>query len=370
MITLNKAAYPIAPAKAGTQFLALDSRVRGNGRSVVQTRIEPIMRIAFAVLVLALAITPAAAQSRLKPHVTVAGDIVRIGDLVENAGVAANTPVFRAPDLGQTGAVPVRTVLDAVRPYGLVAVEVRGLTEVAVTRASRTIASDDIEARIVRALVARHNLGKAENLKIMFDRDVRPIQLETNISPDLSLARLNYDASSRRFDIAFDLASGTQGSWRYTGTAVETMEAAVPTRALARGDVIKASDFVVERRPRSEFASEPPAQPAEIAGYAARRAVRAGQPLRSADLMKAEIVQRNDTVTLHYAVPGIVLSMRGKALESGAEGDTVSVLNIQSKRAIQGVVTAPGHVTVMAPPAPARVAARLPDTENPTQQSR
>jgi flagella basal body P-ring formation protein FlgA len=337
------------------------------------------MKPALSFLLLALSIAPAAAQitsstghARLKAQATVSGDIVRIGDLVENAGVAANTPIFRAPDLGQTGAVPVRTVLDAVRPYGLVAVEVRGLTEVAVTRASHAIASDDIEARIVRALTARHNLGKAENLKIMFDRDVRPIHLEAHISPELSLARLSYDASSRRFDIVFELASGTQGSWRYTGTAVETMEAAVPTRALARGDVIKASDFVVERRPKSEFTSEPPAQPAEIAGYAARRAVRAGQPLRAADLMKAELVQKNDTVTLRYEVPGIVLSMRGKALDSGAEGDTVNVLNIQSKRTIQGVVTAPGHVTVMAPPAPApaRVAARLPDTTEPSEQSR
>ncbi len=69
-------------------------------------------------------------------------------------------------------------------------------------------------------------------------------------------------------------------------------------------------------------------------------------------------------------MPGIVLSMRGKALDSGAEGDSVSVLNIQSKRTIQGVVTAPGHVTVMAPPTPARVAARLPDTETPIEQSR
>jgi flagella basal body P-ring formation protein FlgA len=335
------------------------------------------MKPALSFLLLAFAITPAAAQTagstghaRLKAEATVSSDIVRIGDLIENAGVAAKTPVFRAPDLGQTGAVAVRTVLDAVRPYGLTAVEIRGLTEVAVTRASNTIAADDIEARIVRALTARHNLGKAENLKIMFDRDVRPIQLETSISPELSLARLNYDASSRRFDIAFELANGAPGSWRYAGTAVETIEAAVATRALARGDVVKASDFVVERRPKSEFVSEPPAQPAEIAGYAARRAVRAGQPLRSADLMKAELIQRNDTVTLHYEVPGIVLSMRGKALDSGAEGDTVSVLNIASKRTIQGVVTAPGHVTVMAPSAPARVAARLPDTETPTEQSR
>ncbi len=193
------------------------------------------MRILLSALLLALAATPAAAQARLKAQATVTGDIVRIGDLVENAGVAANTPIFRAPDLGQTGAVPVRAVLDAVRPYGLIAVDVQGLSEVAVTRASRTISADDIEARIVRALVARHNLGKAENLKIMFDRDVRAIQLDANANAELSLARLNYDASSRRFDIVFELASGANASWRYTGSAVETIEAAVrDARACAR----------------------------------------------------------------------------------------------------------------------------------------
>ena len=52
---------------------------------------------------------------------------MRIGDLIENAGLAANTPIFRAPDLGQTGAVPARAVLDAVRPYGLIAVDARGI---------------------------------------------------------------------------------------------------------------------------------------------------------------------------------------------------------------------------------------------------
>ncbi|MFY9694256.1 MAG: flagellar basal body P-ring formation protein FlgA, partial [Xanthobacteraceae bacterium] len=35
----------------------------------------------------------------LKATVTVTGDIVTIGDLVENAGPVADVPIFRAPDL-------------------------------------------------------------------------------------------------------------------------------------------------------------------------------------------------------------------------------------------------------------------------------
>ena len=50
----------------------------------------------------------------LKPAVTVVGEIVRIGDLVENAGAAAQIAIFRAPDLGQTGRVSVARVIEAV----------------------------------------------------------------------------------------------------------------------------------------------------------------------------------------------------------------------------------------------------------------
>ena len=71
---------------------------------------------------------------------------------------------------------------------------------------------------------------------------------------------------------------------------------------------------------------------------------------------------------MHYEVPGIVLTMRGKALESGAEGDLVSVLNVNSKRTIQGVVTGPGRVTVMGPARPQHVAPRgLPPRRSPSE---
>ncbi len=131
----------------------------------------------------------------------------------------------------------------------------------------------------------------------------------------------------------------------------------MPTRALNRGEIIKASDFTIERRPRGEFTNDQPVLTGEIVGLAPRRAVRAGQPLRQADLMKPEIVQKNDMVMLQYEVPGIVLSMRGKALENGAEGDMVSVLNVESKRTVQGVVSGPGRITILAPKSTRVVAA-------------
>ena len=166
---------------------------------------------------------------------------------------------------------------------------------------------------------------------------------------------MSYDTLSRRFDLSFELGDGTRRAWRFTGSAVETVEAAVLTHPLARGEVIRASHFTLERRPKAEFTGEAPA--ADVIGLAARRPVRAGQPLRNADLMKPELVQRNDNITLIYEAPGMFLTMRGKALESGAQGDTVNVQNVHSKRTVQGTVTAQGRVTVTAITSAARVLA-------------
>jgi len=78
-----------------------------------------------------------------------------------------------------------------------------------------------------------------------------------------------------------------------------------------------------------------------------RRPVRAGQVVATSDLTKPEIVARNDNVTIVFEVPGMILTVRGKANEAGAEGDTISVLNIQSKRIVQATITGPGRVSVL-----------------------
>ena len=77
-----------------------------------------------------------------------------------------------------------------------------------------------------------------------------------------------------------------------------------------------------------------------------RKQLRAGQPLRTADLAKPDLVQRDQTVTLIYQAAGLYLTIRGKALESGTEGDVVSVVNLQSKRTVSGVVIGRGQVSI------------------------
>ena len=119
-------------------------------------------------------------------------------------------------------------------------------------------------------------------------------------------------------------------------------------RDVERGDILKSSDVSVERRPRSEISGEAASRDRAL-GMQMRRAIRAGQPLKTADLAKPDLVQRDQTVTLIFESAGLYLTVRGKALENGTEGDVVTVLNLQSKRTVSGVVTGRGQVTVSVP---------------------
>lgn len=57
-------------------------------------------------------------------------------------------------------------------------------------------------------------------------------------------------------------------------------------------------------------------------------------------------VRRGETVTIVYNAPGMSLSMRARALEDGAVGQSVRLLNISSNRTIDATVTGPGAAQV------------------------
>jgi flagella basal body P-ring formation protein FlgA len=323
-----------------------------------------MLRTVLVASLLALA-GPAAAQvtaalsgnPKLKERVVVTGDLVRIGDLIDNAGAAADIAVFRSPDLGSTGGLPVSQLLKAISPYRIAGLDTKGLTEVMVIRPSRAITAKEIEARIAAALAGQHGFGAAKDITVAFDRELRTIHVEPTATAELQIARLAFDPRTGRFSVTLDVPGSAVAHrlpLRFSGTAIETLETAVLVRPLNRGDVIKQSDVALERRPKHEVVGEIVSKEAAV-GFAAKRPLAAGSVLRRGDLMKPELIHRNEPVTIAFEVPGVLLTARGKALEAGAAGDIIAVLNVQSNRTVQATVVGPGRVAVgtgARPPAP------------------
>ncbi|WP_375414402.1 flagellar basal body P-ring formation chaperone FlgA [uncultured Bradyrhizobium sp.] len=322
-----------------------------------------VRSLLLATALLAAAAPAARAQSPadiaapvLRANVNVTGDVVRIGDVIDNAGAAAQIAIYRAPDPGTTGTVATAQVIGALRAHQVIGVDTKDLKAISVTRLARTLEARDIELQVARTLERRNGLGDAANLTLTFDREVQTLQLETSNSGALQPVSSRYEPRSGRFDVSFEITNASGSSparLRFTGTAVETVDAAVLVRGVERNEVLKSSDVVIERRPKAEVGGDATGRDGAV-GMQARRQLRAGQALRAADLAKPDLVTRDQNVTLIYQSSGLYLTIRGKALEGGTEGDVVNVLNLQSKRTVSGIVVGRGQVSV------AMAAPRLP----------
>jgi flagellar basal body P-ring formation protein FlgA len=322
---------------------------------MTRTMTRAVTRLTIATLATLLALCCGALAQTTPPplpalisSVTVSSDIVRIGDLVENAGPVADIPIFRAPDLGTTGEVATDRILDAIRPHQLIGIDTRGLADVIVTHASRAIPAREIADRIAQALAGQYGFDDAHNILVNLDGGVRTLEVEPSATGELRVIALAYDPRSMRFDVTFDLPDSVelrrQGA-RYTGTATETVDAIAVDRTVESGEVLKTSDLTVLKRPKAQ-ADSVLTDANAVAGLAARHQLRPGQPLAAADVMKPQIVLRNDSVTIVFQAPGVTLTLRGQAQDAGALGDTISVVNTESKRVIQAVVSGPDRVMV------------------------
>src|SRR5262249_10776110 len=151
-----------------------------------------------------------------------------------------------------------------------------------------------IEAGIAAALSAQYALGPAKDVTLAFDRELRALAVEPSTKGEPRVTRVSYDASTARFDATLEIPG--RAPFRLSGRAQPTIEVATVAHAVARGEVLKQADVVMERRPRNIALRDAVTDRDQAVGLAARNGLQPGQALRAADLMKPEIVQRNEMV--------------------------------------------------------------------------
>jgi len=117
----------------------------------------------------------------------------------------------------------------------------------------------------------------------------------------------------------------------------------VPAHDIARGATIAETDLTYAASPNDVMTSTVTAMP-DIVGMQARRTLRAGETVRLEDVRRPILVTKGSTVTMSFEVPGIVLSVTGRAMSEGGTGENVTIQNPSSYRQITGVVVGPGQV--------------------------
>lgn len=302
--------------------------------------------LAGVALAAALAAPAFAASPRLKPIASVDADTVRLSDLIEGLDQRGEVPLFAAPTPGGRGTIRAERVLEAARELGIEGIDTAEVRLVTITRPGRGIGRAEMQDLILKAFSAERGAGSFD---LTLDERITPRMLDARKAANLQATIVSRDPRAGRFEARIAAKDGTE-TWTVTGSYAEMREIAVPAADLERGDAVQAKDIALVKRPAGQIPTDIIADPAEVVGLIPRRTLRAGEPIRQADIAKPLMVEKNQIVTVTYATRGLALSMRGRAQSSGAKGETIRVQNIQSKRLIEGQITGPAHVTISAPP--------------------
>lgn len=105
---------------------------------------------------------------------------------------------------------------------------------------------------------------------------------------------------------------------------------------LRAGAVLHESDLLVEGGDRSSL--EP------FVGMELKRAVYAGKVITTNDIGLPTLIERNAIVTLEFERGPLLITTEGRALDAGAKGETVRVMNLSSKIILTAQVVGPNKV--------------------------
>ena len=292
------------------------------------------------------------ASLALRSSIEIDTDTVSLADVIDGQDIPS-TPVFMAPAPGQSGVIRTSRILEIAKQAGVTSPTGLIPNYVTVSRRGRKIGQEEIATAIKAAIAAS---GKYSHPDITVDSGAAtsdPI-IETGATGALRVEGLKIDSASLRFEARLRIDGShilEAEPLKVTGRISDLVDMAILTKALSRGDLVTPDTYRIERRPLSALDGHEAPKISELGGLAVRDVMPIGAILNAEQLEKPMLVEKGGFVQVVYQAGGLSLMMRGKAIDAGSLGDTVSIQNQQSKKIVYGIVSGPGRVTIGAAPA-------------------
>ncbi len=285
-----------------------------------------------------------AASATLRPVATLTSAQVRLSDLFDDAGANAARVLGPAPPLGGRIIVEAAQLGAIARQFG-VAWQPGSLADRAVLdRPGRPLPREDALEAVRVGLRAAGAPADCDAELPGFAAPLVPF--EGTVQPVAS--QVEYDPISGRFAAILSITGDGMEplNTRVVGRVQETVEVAVTTSRLPAGTVLRPENVAVSRVRASQVQTEVARTPGQAVGMALRHAASPGQPMPLGDLIRPPLVLKGTAVLMRLENGGLELTGQGQALDAGAMGDHVRVLNPTSRAVLEAEVTGPDRVKV------------------------
>ena len=304
-----------------------------------------MIRIAFIVAFMAIGCAAGIVQAEPRPkaEANVADAVIRLGDLFDGIGDLAGREVGPAPAPGSRAVYRANHLAAIARAHGIAWQPSDQMVQAVVSRDAATLGHAAVLA-LLRGEFRRQGAPERMNINLTGGGDGIPLP-RPGTAP--SVESLIHDRAGGAFTAHIRLDDNDHAAQRTVHGRVEFLiRVPVPARMIRRGETVARDDIQWREINLRQLAADPVDSADQIVGRAARRTLRLTQPVRSSDLRAPIVIDKGALVTIVLNSPGIRLTSTGRALEDGADGEMIRVINMQSKRTVEATVIAKNLVRV------------------------
>lgn len=302
-------------------------------------------RYTFPLTILTLCIASAQAEPvMLRNLTTLHAPVVRLSDLFDNVGANADRVLGPGPSAGGRIVVEAPQLKAIARQFGVDWHPGSSADRAVLDRPGRPLRREDALDAVKNALIAA---GASADCDIELS-DFSPPLIPFEAEPRPVVSDMNYDSAAGRFAAVLSITGESMDpiNLRLTGRVDDTIELPVATTRLTAGSVLRAEDVHIARVHTTLIRGEVAHRLADAIGMQLKHPLAAGQPLVLTELMRPAMVQKGADVMIELNSPGITVTAQGHALESGAAGERIRVINPVSRAVIDVEVIGPGRVRV------------------------
>lgn len=291
--------------------------------------------------------TSAHAAPILRHNNVISGAQITLGDIFSGLSEHQGNKVLgAAPRPGDDMVLNARTLLRIAMATDVDWRPSSNADYIVLSSAATLISREMVEDKIKAGLRDR---GISGEFDLTFSNDSRSeIVLPKDVEKNVAVQDLSINRNRDWFDavlVAPSLDNPIQRI-KVSGRIEAMVSLPVLSTNLRNGDVIGSNDIETIEVPARNVNHDYILDTKDLVGMTPRRMIMQGKPVRSSDLRPPLLVERGKNVTMIFEDNGLRLTAMGRALQNGARGETIRVVNDASSRTVDAEITGAQEVTV------------------------
>ena len=322
-------------------------------RDILKSRSPSLLSLAIHVTIRALMVmgmfwgTASYGASDLKQRIKVRDANVRLSDVFTDVNEANDKDVFAAPMPGQSKNISTTELWRIAKINGISWAKPQVNKRIRISREGNLV-DQKVLTNLLREEVK--NQGVDDDVQLSIFGLSKTLYLPVNSDEsDIEINSLTLSSNHNRYraKLLWPLGDGSYQEIEANGTIELVRLLPVLNRTLLPGEVITKRDLTWVNIPIKKITSNTVQSEENFIGFTPKRALIANRMLRKSDVEALKFVKKGSQVTITYISGPLRMNTIGKALQHGAMGDPVRILNMGSNKTIIAQVTGFGQVEIV-----------------------